>query len=457
LALAAPFLGASVPKIAIIFGKAHPKSELDPSIATDEAIMNCCKTGLALLIVIALVGAPIKASAADWPRFRGPNGTGIATDKDIPAKWSPENFLFKVEIPGKGHSSPIISKGKIFLQSSSADSKERYLICLDANTGKMIWTRSVPGGPAKTHAKNSLSSCTPAADGERIYSVSWDGSSLMLTAYDYQGELKWKQDLGTFTSQHGPGMAPVVVGGIVVVNKDQDGAAELLTFDAKTGAPGWSKKRDPERACYSTPFLLEKTDAGPDLIVASTGGITAYDPKDGAEIWHFVWKFDKMRLRTVGSPIYHEGMIYAIAGDGAGDRNMIAVKAEGKGNVSGTNLVWQKKKGTAYVPTPLAKDGMLFWIDDKVNVAICADAKTGQEIWNERLGEGAVSASPVMIDGKVYVFTERGMGFVFAAAKEFELLAKNDLKEQVFASPAVADGRLYVRGDKHLFCIGTKK
>jgi outer membrane protein assembly factor BamB len=397
------------------------------------------------------------AAAADWPRFRGPNGTGIAADKDVPVKWTEKNVLFKAEIPGKGHSSPIISNGKIFLQSSSDDLKERYLICLDAKSGTILWSKPVPGGNVKTHVKNSPASCTPAADGERVYAIFWDGSDLSLTAFDYAGEMKWKQPLGPFVSQHGPGASPVVVGDIVVVNVDQDGKAELRAFDAKTGKPAWSKKRDFERACYSAPFLLEKTDAGPELLVASTGGITAYDPKDGKEIWNFIWKFDKTRLRTVGSPIFHDGMIFAISGDGGGDRHMIAIKAGGAGNVSATNLVWQKKKYTPYVPTPVAKDGMIFWVTDKENVAYCVDAKTGNVVWNERLGGGAeITASLVMVDGKIYIINETGSVFVIAAAKEFELLAKNDLHEPVFATPAVADGRMYVRGAKHLFCIGQK-
>jgi outer membrane protein assembly factor BamB len=252
-------------------------------------------------------------------------------------------------------------------------------------------------------------------------------------------------------------MSPVPVGDKVIVNVDQDGKAELVAFDAKTGKPAWSKKRDHERACYSTPFLLEKTDAGPELVVVSTGGITGYDPKDGTEIWNYVWKFDRARLRTVGSAIFHQGLIYAIAGDGGGDRSMIAVKPGDKGEVSASNMIWKKTKGTPYVPTPVAKDGLIFWVTDKEGLAICADAKTGDEVWNERLGGGAeISASMVMVDGKIYVINEKGTVFVYAAAKEFQLLGKNELSETVFATPAVADGRMYVRGAKHLFCIGTK-
>ncbi|MCE9529739.1 MAG: PQQ-binding-like beta-propeller repeat protein [Planctomycetes bacterium] len=416
--------------------------------------MSKCGVRLGLFLFGLLLGVDA-ATAADWTRFRGPNGTGVADDKNIPVKWTKENYLFKTEIPGKGHSSPIISKGKVFLQSSSKDLAERYLICVDANTGKIEWSKTVPGGPAKTHAKNSAASCTPAADGERVYAIHWDGSELLLTAYDYKGELIWKQPLGTFKSQHGPGMSPILVGGTVVVTMDQDGKSELLTFDAKTGKPGWSKIRDHERASYSTPFLLEKTDAGPDLIVASTGGITAYDPKDGKQIWNYNLKFDKMRLRMVGSAILHQGSIFAVSGDGAGDRLMVAIKPGGQGDIA-QNLVWDKKKRTPYVPTPLAKDGLVFWVTDNENLAVCVDAKTGNELWDERLGGGGVSASPILIDGNILTINEQGTAFIFPAAKSFELLAKNELKEQVYASPAVANGKLYIRGFQHLYCIGNK-
>jgi outer membrane protein assembly factor BamB len=439
----------------------------DPLCETPP-MMTTLRTGAVLLAAFALAGA---AAAEDWPRFRGPNGAGTSDAKTVPVKWAAQDMLWKAEIPGKGHSSPVVSKGKVFLQSSSDDGKERFLVCVDATSGKIDWTKSLASKQGYTHNKNSMSSCTPAADGERVYVIFWDGElakkdpkkkagqvsfgRLSLAAYDYAGAEKWRQDLGTFLSQHGPGMSPVVVDDRVIISKDQDGAAELLAFDAKTGKPAWNKKRDHERACYATPFLLEKTDAGPELVVASTGGVTSYDPKNGAELWHHVWKFDRMRLRTVGSPIFHDGLIFAISGDGAGDRNMIALRPGGKD--AAPELVWKKNKGTPYVPTPLAKDGLIFWVTDKENVAYCVEAKSGAEVWNERLGRGAeVSASPVMIDGKIYVIDENGTCYVYAAAKTFELLAKNELKESVFASPAVADGKLFVRGAKHLFCIGTK-
>ncbi len=418
--------------------------------------MNVRLLSLSLLLIASSV-----ATAGDWPRFLGPNGTGVSDEKGIPDSWKPENILFKTAIPGKGHSSPIVSKGKVFLQTSSVDQSERSLVCLDAMTGKILWQKKVPGGGAKTHQKSSPASNTPAADGERIYAVFWDGSNQFLTAWDYDGKLLYNQDLGKFVNEHGSGMSPVVVGDKIVLNNDQGnqmakGPAHIQAHDAKTGKLLWKKERDPERASFATPFLLEKSDSGPEVIVATTGGVSSYNPKDGAQNWHFVWKFDKNRLRTVGSPVFHQGLIFAIAGDGGGNRNMIALKADGKGDVTNTAMVWQKKKGTAYVPSLVAKDGLVFWIDDKVNVVYCADAKTGNELWNERLGGDSVSASPVIIDGKLYVINEKGAVFVLNASKDLEVLAKNDLKEQVYASPAVANGRMYIRTFDNLYCIGTK-
>jgi outer membrane protein assembly factor BamB len=415
----------------------------------------------AAFATVLLASASVRAE--EWARFRGPNGTGVVQKQNIPATWSSANILFEVEIPGTGHGSPIVSKGKVFLQAASADAKERYLHCLDAKSGKILWSRQIPGEKGHTHAKSSHASSTPAADGEQVYAVFWDGAGLKLTAWDYEGNPKWKKELGRFVSDHGAGLSPMVVGDKVILNVDQgDGKdlkaskAELMAFDRKTGDVAWTKKREPERASYSTPFLLDKPDAGSDLIVCSTGGVTAYNPADGKEIWHFSWQFDKSRLRTVGSPIFHQGMIFAIAGDGGGSRNMVAIKATGSGDVSKTAVVWRKTKGTAYVPSPLATDGLVFWVADKENVAVCADAKTGAEIWSERLGSDSVSSSPVMVDGNIFVISEKGTVFVFAAKKEFEQLGKYDLKEGVYATPAVADGRMYIRGFNHLFCVGSK-
>jgi outer membrane protein assembly factor BamB len=395
------------------------------------------------------------AFAADWPRFRGPNGTGISNDKNIPVEITEKNILWKLPIPGIGHGSPIVSKEKIFLQSASEDKRKRFLYCIDTK-GKIEWTKEVPGGNTKNHQLNSPASSTAAADGNQIYSLFWNGAELSLFAHDYQGSLTWERKIGKFVSDHGAGLSPMVVGDRVILNNDQGdqknfGPSQVQAFNSKTGEPVWHADRKGFRASYSTPFLIEHADEGPELIVASTAGLTSYQPSNGKINWSYEWTFDKMPLRTVASPIYHQGIIFAVSGDGGGDRSMIALKPDGKG---GATKLWNKTKGTPYVPSIVALGDHLYWVNDKENVAVCVEAKTGEIVWSERLGTGSVSASLVLIDGKIYSITESGTIYVFKASPQFELLSKFDLGEGVMATPAVADGKLYIRTQKHLVCIG---
>lgn len=394
--------------------------------------------------------------AADWPRFRGPNGTGIATDTDIPVRWNEQSgVLWKVAIPGHGNSSPIVWGQQVFVQTASDDGAERSLICLNAADGKTLWTAKVQGRRARTHKKNTMASSTPATDGERVYAMFWDGTEVSIHAYDMKGKHLWQQPLGGFTSQHGPGTSPIVVGDKVILADDQDGSAVLYALDAKTGQIAWQRPRKGFRTCYSTPFVLEQPGQAPELIVVSTAGITSYQPQTGAENWHWTWNFEHAPLRTVASPVFSQGLIFANSGDGAGDRHTVAVRAGGKGDVTSTNLVWENKKKLAlpYVPSFLAWGDHLYFVDDK-GFAACYVARTGKEIWRERLGNTDISASPILVNGKIYAVNEAGTVYVFEAAPAFKLLAKNSVGEKVEATPAVADGRLLIRGESHLFCIG---
>jgi outer membrane protein assembly factor BamB len=425
------------------------------------------RTALLLLglgIILGSTCAP--ADAADWSRFRGPNGTGAVTGQDLPVEWKADDILWKTPVPGKGHSSPVVWGDNVFLQSASADATERWLFCVSASTGKVLWKQTTQGSKGGTHPLSSLASGTPAVDGERVYTIFWDGKNLSLNAYDLKGVQQWRRDLGSFKSQHGAGHSPIVYDGKVYVADDQDGSAVLYAFDARTGEPAWKVERPAFRACYSTPFVLEKPNEPSQLIVLSTAGLTAYNPKDGKEIWNFVWAFDNMPLRTVGSPVIADGMAICPSGDGSGERNMIAVRLGGTGDVTKTNLAWQIKarRDTPYVPCMLSSGPYLFAVND-FGVTTCYVAKTGEKVWSEalfgdtpmRTNKSAVSASPVLIDGKIYVIDLDGKVCVFEAASKFKLLAKNSVGEPVAATPAVADGRLFVRGSEHLFCIGKPK
>ncbi len=416
--------------------------------------MRNVSMGLRLLLAAAIAGwfAP-RTFSESWPRFRGPNGAGVSTDKDVPVQWSEtEGLLWKTPIPGVGNSSPITCGNLVFLQSASADGKERLLSCLDAGDGKVLWSRSATGSKSRMHPKNSLASSTPATDGARVFALFWDGQDQALNAYDLQGHPLWSRNLGAFASQHGAGASPVVYKDKVYLANDQDGTATLLALDAATGQEAWQAKRTPFRACYSTPFIHEEPGQAPELIVSSTAGITSYNPQSGAVNWDYVWKFTGMALRTVGSPLFHDGLVIANSGDGGGARHTIAIQPPSRDAGATPSLAWEKTRAFPYVPTMLAWGEHLFYVND-LGVACCCVAKTGKEVWTERLGS-AVSASPILIDGKIYAANEDGTVHVFAAEPTFKLLAKNSICEPVIATPAAADHRLFIRGKTHLFCIG---
>lgn len=409
--------------------------------------------GLTLLVIAA---GPLGADASDWPRFRGPNGEGTSQDKNVPISWTAEkNILWKTRIPGKGNSSPITWGDRLFLQTASDDGKERQLLCIDTKSGKIVWTKASPGSiPEKRiHTKNTLASCSAATDGERVYMPFWDGSELSVSAFDFAGKILWTRPLGSFESQHGAGHSPIVHDGKVIIANDQDGKAVLVALDAKSGQIAWESPRTPFRACYSTPFLLERSGEPLELVVASTAGISGYEPATGKSVWNWTWAFPGKPLRTVGSPITAHGMIFVGSGDGAGDRHAIAIKVDGKGQLSEHNLVWEEKRMFPYVPTMLIRGEYLFFTNDK-GIAACHIATTGEKVWEQRLSGGDISASPVMIEDRIYAINEAGDVFVFAAAPEFKLLAQNSMGEGVRASPAVANSKLFIRGQQHLFCIG---
>ena len=409
--------------------------------------------GLFALAILLLTAA--LSQAGNWPRFRGPNGTGESDDKSIPITFSEtENMLWKTALPGIGHSSPIVWGDSLFLQSASPDGKDRWLICVDTKDGSIRWKTTIPGSKATIHKFNSFASSTSATDGERVYSVFWDGKKIAMYAHDFKGKELWKRDLGDYESQHGVGHSPLVYGGKVIFANDQDGLAVLIALDAKTGEVAWQAKRKAFRACYSTPFVMQKGGGPVELIVASTSGITSYDPANGKENWDYSWKFDGMALRTVSSPVTTGGFIFANSGDGSGARHTIAVKVGSKGQDVSHNLAWEEKKTYPYVPCMLTRGEYLFWVNDK-GLAGCTVAATGKEVWSERLGS-PVTASPILVHGDIYVVGEDGTVYVYAASAEYKLLGQSKIGESVSATPAVADGKLFIRGNKHLFCIGKK-
>jgi len=419
--------------------------------------MNTMRIRFAALALATVVFSALStvSQAANWPRFRGPNGAGVSTDKDVPVKWGDkENILWRADLPGEGHSSPIIWGDKLFLES--ANNKQRMLLCMDVKNGDILWQKAVNGSTTAKHNKNSFASSTPTTDGERVYTAFWDGSNLFLNAYSFKGDPLWSKDLGEYVSQHGVGQSPIVCEDKVILVNDNDKSAAVLAFDAKTGKPAWRAERKSYRACYSTPVLHEKEKGATELIVASTAGVTSYDPKDGSENWNWTWNFEKAPLRTVSSPVLADGLVIAGGGEGpAGARHTVAVKLGGKGDVSKTHLAWEQKSDFPYVPCLVISGDFLFFVNDK-GIAHCRSLKDGGDVWTERL-TGDFSSSPVIIDGKVYATNEEGVTYVFEASPKYKFVSKNTLGEPVMATPAVADNKLYLRAKSHLYCIGAKK
>jgi outer membrane protein assembly factor BamB len=429
--------------------------------------MNRNQCTLIVLITVCWGSAGF-ARASDWPRFRGPNGTGISSDKDVPIQWTESDILWKTPIPGLGNSSPIVWGNHVFIQSAETSGKERFLICLSANDGKILWNRAVPSSKAHTHTFNTWASSTPATDGQYVYAHFWDGSAVAIYAFDFHGNQIWKHDLGRFSSQHGPGASPIVHDGKVYFLYDQDKdfwltpCSVVIALDAKTGKTAWEAQRWAFRACYSTPFILESPTHDSELIVATTGGITGYNPQSGKENWNWTWHFDRMPLRTVASPIFSNGLIFANSGDGGGDRHAVAVRPGERGEslpqsgsqAAEASLAWENKKILPYVPSLLAWQEYIFAVNDK-GLALCNLAQTGKPVWDHNFAVG-FSASPILIDGKIYAVSEDGEVFVFPAAPTYKQLAKNSIGEKVRATPAVANNRLFIRGQEHLYCIGKK-
>jgi outer membrane protein assembly factor BamB len=391
------------------------------------------------------------ANSADWPRFRGPNGAGISAEKNIPLECSAETTAWKVDLKGTGNSSPVVVGGKVYLQSATPT--ERVFHCLDLNTGAEQWNFKLPGAVGHTHKKNSLASCTASADAGRVFVPLWDGDKLGLYAFDAAGKKLWSYDLGSFVSQHGPGHAPICVDDKVLLFDETDDRSRLIAFEAASGKVLWEAKRPVTRTCYSTPVLRERDNGEREVVVTSTASISAYDLKTGANNWNWEWTGNK--LRTVGSPVMGEGLVFISSGDGGGNRRIAAVRMDGRGDLPGSYLAWGRDKGFPYVPSMLTLGTHLYYISDK-GIAGCVVAKTGEEVWSERIG-GNYSASPLIIDGKIYLFSEDGELTVIAAGPAFEKLASSNLGESITATPAVADGKLVIRGSTHVFAFSAAK
>jgi outer membrane protein assembly factor BamB len=397
----------------------------------------------------------LPTAAEDWPVWRGPRSDGTVSDTGYPLTWSAtENVKWKTELPGTGHSSPVVSKGKVFVTGCVEAEKKRVLYCVDRASGKLLWERvAVVADLEKKHNENSWASSTPAADGERVYVTFWDKPHLRVYCYDHAGNLLWEKTPGEFHSVHGFGCAVTLHKDLVIVNADQDApkgqAAYLVALDRKTGEERWRADRPNKLRSYC-PGVVVEAGGRAQLVLTGSKCVASYDPDTGKQLWLVNGPTEQF----VSSVVLHDGVLLLTAG--FPQHWVMAIDPTGSGNVTKSHVLWSKLGEGGYVPSPVARGGMLFLVDDK-GVASCWDAKTGKQHWKERLGGKGHHASAVAADGRVYFVSDDGITFVVKAAAEYEVLAKNVLGERVFASPAFSDGEVFVRGAKHLWCLAEKK
>jgi outer membrane protein assembly factor BamB len=410
-----------------------------------------------LLVAFSHVVALAGASAQEWTRFRGPNGTGLSEAKHLPARWTEADHVWRVELPGQGHSSPVLWGEKIFLMSADPQTATRYVLCLSATDGRERWRREYPSQPHHLHTRNTFASSTPAVDAERVYLAWSTPERVTLLALDHDGNEAWRLDLGTWTSQHGFGTSPMLYEGMVILSNNQQaqqldpgqqpGESYMMAFDARTGETRWRTPRVSIRVCYSTPCILQSPGGRPELICTSTAdGVFSLDPFTGRENWKVA---DALKMRVVSSPLVTDGLIFGSTGSGGGGNYVVAVRPGDE-----AELAYTIKTNAPYVPTLVAKDGLLFLVYDR-GIVSCADVRSGQIHWRQRLSRG-FSGSPVIADGKLYCLDDEGTVFVLAASQQYRLLGVNPLGEPTRSTPAIAGGRLYFRTLSHLTAVGGK-
>jgi hypothetical protein len=406
-----------------------------------------------LLLAAGGLGWPQRAPAEDWPGWRGPRGDGSSTEKQVPVKWDAtkgEGVAWSAEIPGEGHSSPIVLGKRIFVTSTVAETEERLVLALDRDSGKEMWRRPVFASPLeRKHRENSYASSTPATDGQRVFVSFLDGTDAVISAYDLDGKPVWTARPGRFTSQHGYSSSPVVFEDKVIVNGDHDGDAWIAALSRQDGHTLWKIDRENKTRSYCTP-LIRDLAGRTQMILSGSKCVASYDPRTGQRIWII----DGPTEQFVASIVYNpkHDMLFMTGGFPA--HHILGIKPDGQGNVTDSKIVWRTTKGVSYVPSPIS-EGDYFVVVSDGGIASCFHAGTGEMYWQQRVGPHAHS-SIVSANGLVYITTDDGSTTVVKPGPTYQEVAHDSLGEMTSSSPAISDGHVFLRGVKHLFCFGPQ-
>jgi outer membrane protein assembly factor BamB len=396
------------------------------------------------------------ASAENWTRFRGPNGQGISTEKNLPITWSADDKVaWKASIPGKGWSSPIVYQDKVFLTTATEEGVSCRIICVNRKDGSIAWNTEVHRQkPGPMRRQNSYATPTPVTDGERVYSVFYDGT---VAAVDFSGKPVWKSQEVKFFSLHGLGASPMLAHGQLIMPYDGSSREEsrvgwkepwknavILSLDAASGSVKWKGKRGESRVGHVTPILLGD---GKQFVSAGGDRVQGHDAQTGERVWSIYSQGEGV----TPSPVVGDGLIYTSSGFEA--PTIRAIRLGGKGDITKTHIAWEQKKGVPALASPLYVAPYLYTIS-RDNILHCIEASTGKIVWLERL-TGVHSASPVFADGKIYVLSEDGVTLVLSPGPKYEEVARNSLGETCLASMAVSQGNFYIRSATNLYSIGA--
>jgi len=427
------------------------------------------------IIAGALIAATLPILAQDgaqWPRFRGPNGTGLAPRSNPPSTWDDStNIKWKAALPGPGSSSPIIWGDRVFVtcysgygvtrpESGQKSDLKRHLVCVDRATGKVLWDKSVPGVPEEDSSGGMLmehgyASNTPATDGKRVFAFLGKSG---VVAFDMDGKQLWQTSVGTQSGSRrwGSSGGTLLHKNLVIVNASDEGRA-LVALDADTGKEVWKVASERLDATYGTPILVDAPGGRTELLIGVPENLWGFDPDTGKNLWYCG---TGLGGNVVPGVVTGDGLAFVFGG--FPNTGSVAVRLGGSGNVTETHVAWRGESGS-YVPTPVLLDGRLHWVDD-AGFAACMDAKTGKNLYRQRIsapGRGKpFYASVVLAGDRLYAVSRTGGTFVLRAKPEYELIATNKIASdasQFNGTPAVVGDQLLLRSDKFLYCIEAAK
>jgi outer membrane protein assembly factor BamB len=355
-------------------------------------------------------------------------------------------FEWQCPIEGLGHASPVVRAGRVFIATAVAGTRpEQRLLAIDQPTGRMQWTVTIhAGGLPKIHPRNSHASATPACDTGSVFVAFANGGALHVTAVSFEGNILWQTNAGPFAADHGYGSSPVLFEDLVIVQSDSNAASFVVALDRQTGEIVWRSER-PRGNSYATPVVAHLAGR-PQLIAVGLDSVRAYDPATGRALWSCCGP-----ARTMANTAACSDDLILCSG-GFPEKEILCIRADGTGDVTDTHVLWRAGRGVGYVPSPLFYDGYWYVLSDSGTLS-CLRARSGRLAWKTRL-QGTFFASPVVVEGKLYLVSEEGKVFVVKTGPKYELLAENAAGQGCLATPAVCGGQLFLRTADRLLCIG---